>query len=235
MMKAILFMAALASASCLRTTSYKCDSDTKCGAGGVCEYPGYCSYADPDCPEGRRYGEYSGIYSNKCIGEIIAGDDSGVDSPPGDGPMTDVPLGNCPASYNLTHGTRRYRVIAAADWFAQVAACDAGTNRYLAIPNDQAELTAIVAFANATIWVGVSDEGVNQSSADDEVMEDVNGAAFATGTAIWGANQPDDTQTGAGGGGANNAECVAAETAMSGKLMDDRCALTYAAVCECEP
>lgn len=239
-MKALLGMAAVvgalvlanATAGCLRTTSYKCSSSDQCGAGGACEDTGYCSFADPECADGRRYAEYSGTYSNKCVGEVIVDGDGGVDGPD-DGNMTDVPQGNCPTTYSALNGAsgRLYRVITGpASWTTQRTACAGdGANTYLAIPDTQAELTAIVTAANATIWVGVEDAG-----ADDNMFVTVqNATAYPTNNGLWATSEPDDMPE--QGGGPNTAECVSAGTADSGKLSDDRCTETYAAVCECEP
>ena len=243
-MKALLGIAAVvggvvlanATAGCLRTTSYKCSSSDQCGAEGVCEETGYCSFADADCADGRRYAEYSGTYSSKCVGEVVVDGDGGVDAP-GDGSTTDVPQGNCPSTYAALSGAsgRLYRVITTTGaWAAQRAACAAdGSNTYLAVPETQAELTAIVTAANATIWVGIED-----AAPDDDTFVTVrNATAYPTNNGLWatsGGTEPDDApeQT---GGGPNTAECVSASTANSGKLADDRCTETYAAVCECEP
>lgn len=239
-MKALLGMAAVvgalvlanATAGCLRTTSYKCSSSDQCGAGGVCEDTGYCSFTDPECADGRRYAEYSGTYSSKCVGEVIVDGDGGVDAPD-DGNMPDVPQGNCPSTYAALSGAsgRLYRVITgAAAWNAQRTACAGdGANTYLAIPDTQAELTAIVTAANGTVWVGVED-----GNSDDEMFVTVqNATAYPTNNGLWDTSEPDDAPE--QGGGPQTAECVSASTANSGKLSDDRCTETYAAVCECEP
>ena len=87
---AALLLAA-GTAGCLRTTEFKCMTDADCSASGaVCETTQYCSFTDTECAMGRRYGEFSGMYSNQCVGETSM-NDGGVDTPDG------TP-GGCPGS-----------------------------------------------------------------------------------------------------------------------------------------
>jgi len=229
MMRGVLFMCALASAGCLRTTTYKCTTNDQCGASGACEATGYCSFADPKCAgQGdRSYGEFAGVYSNKCIDYVPPDLDGGTDGTLVDAPMADVPLGNCPTSYSIVHGTHRYRVIATGDiWATQLAACAAdGANKYLAVPDDQTELSAILADANvANVWVGINDQTTEDTYAT------ANAGTFAKSSPLWGSGEPDNTpQTGGG-----QADCTAGRMSDS-RLVDDRCSETYQAVCECEP
>jgi hypothetical protein len=65
---------------CLRTTQYRCATDTECGGGGTCESVGYCSFTDSSCADGRRFGDLSGPYANTCVGGG-GGDDAGIDAP----------------------------------------------------------------------------------------------------------------------------------------------------------
>ena len=55
-------MAAIVGIGC-QTEPFGCESDDQCqvdSAAGVCETNGYCSFADPDCPSGRRYSDLAG-------------------------------------------------------------------------------------------------------------------------------------------------------------------------------
>ena len=64
--------------SCKTADSYACTSSITCtfeGQAGTCEPSGFCSFPDVSCNEGRRYGEFSGPYSNRCVGEIA---DAGI-------------------------------------------------------------------------------------------------------------------------------------------------------------
>lgn len=228
MMKAVAIVIALAGAGCLRTTTYKCTGNDMCtGTGGTCELTGFCSFSDADCAEGRRYGDLAGKFSNTCVGDLPLDIDSGVDGPPGDGTTGDVPLGNCPTSYVAVGGqTHRYRVITnAADHVTQKAACDAdGTSTYLAVPDDQAELTSILTLAAGDTWVGIDDmvEGTYATA---------NGGTILLDSLLWATGEPDDMPE---SGGGNAADCVAAFNSDD-QLYDDRCANTFPAVCECDP
>ncbi len=75
--------------ACLRTTQFTCATDTDCAGGaapGVCEDSRYCSFPDPECSGGRRYGGLSGPLADRCVGDV--GLDGGVDGPRDDGGPT---------------------------------------------------------------------------------------------------------------------------------------------------
>jgi cysteine-rich repeat protein len=59
-----------AAGGCLdQTYLFVCHSADECTAGaraGVCEASGHCSFADNQCPSGRRYGAFAGAVANKC-------------------------------------------------------------------------------------------------------------------------------------------------------------------------
>ena len=234
MKKVLVVVIALSSAGCLRTTTYKCTSNDMCSAsagntGGTCEITGFCSFTDGQCAEGRRYGDLAGKFSGTCVGDLPVDIDAGVDGPPGDGPGPDVPLGNCPASYLAISGqTHRYRVISTQSAYAaQATDCgNDGTTTYLAIPDDQTELTAILTAATDDAWVGIND------LANDGSFVTVKLAAFSSTSPLWAGGEPDDDPE--SGGGNNNGECVAG-FANNQRLSDDRCDNAYVAVCECDP
>lgn len=52
--------------------TYVCVSDDAC-PGGACEPDGFCSFPAPDCPTGRRYGEFSGPHAGNCVDQDGAG------------------------------------------------------------------------------------------------------------------------------------------------------------------
>jgi len=56
---------------------FSCTTNDQCGAGGMCTNS-FCSFMDPSCMSGYRYGELSGGLSNKCVGDEP--NDGGVDS-----------------------------------------------------------------------------------------------------------------------------------------------------------
>lgn len=223
-MRALCLLATLASAGCLRETTFRCAEAAQCGD-GACEASGFCSFVDTTCADsGRRYGEFSGAYSNQCVGSEPPGSDGGVDGSSGD-----ASAGRCPGTYTTlgTIATHRYRVIGnAAAFLTQSAACAAdASTAYLAIPDDAAELSALLAAsAMSPIWVGVHDPQ------KDGTFETVRGAAFSSTSPLWDQGEPDDKPLSGGG----TAECVIA-TSGPAALADDRCNASRPAVCECEP
>jgi len=61
----------LVSAGCLKDVQHHCTDSTSCtlnGMIGTCEPQGFCSFADPTCPSGRRFGELAGSLSKQCVG-----------------------------------------------------------------------------------------------------------------------------------------------------------------------
>jgi hypothetical protein len=63
--------------------AFPCDDDTKC-PGGRCEITngGFCSFPDPSCPSGNRFGDLAGGQSNQCVGEQPIMVDAAIDGPP---------------------------------------------------------------------------------------------------------------------------------------------------------
>jgi hypothetical protein len=218
-MRAALVMAMLAS-GCLKAAAFECASDPQCvreGTQGTCEAVGFCSFPDPTCTSGRRFGEVSGRYTQQCVGDIAGGADAAIDG------SFRVPEGlGCPLGYALLNGTSNHvyrRIGTAAAWQSQVTACrDAGANVYLAVPDNATELRAILTFASSDVWVGLSDVAVENSFVT--VLDRVPGFL------PWAAGQPDDS-----GGGSDCVEALSASTTYD----DRRCSTTAVAVCECEP
>jgi hypothetical protein len=75
-----VWLGTIALAGCLRTTEFRCAEDAQCGP-GVCEPVGYCSFDDPSCPGGRRFGGLSGAYSDQCLAAEPGPDAPGPDAP----------------------------------------------------------------------------------------------------------------------------------------------------------
>jgi hypothetical protein len=141
-------------------------------------------------------------------------------SPDGSDLPPDGVTARCPASFGPMPGgsAHVYLVLALADDYAsQVLVCmSEGPGSYLAIPDNQAELDGMVAFAGGfTFWIGI----------DDRLTEDVF---------ITSKNQPATFlpwATGEPSGGIE--DCV--EVLPSGLFDDDDCAVMLPAACECEP
>jgi hypothetical protein len=216
-MRALILGIAVVAAGCLPKTEYKCTVNGDCTASGsVCEPSGYCSFVDDKCASGHRYGELSGPVANQCVG----GGDGGIE--------IDALIVACPATYTTMIGTHSYRVITTtAIWSAQRAACAAdATNAYLAIPDDQAELTAIRMAGGATqVWIGIDDQTTEGTYAT------VRGGTLAMTSPLWNTGEPNDNPLVGQGPG----DCLVAVDTNGNRVADDRCDRTYVAVCECEP
>ncbi len=57
---------------------FSCERDDQCGA-GTCSN-GYCSFVDPSCDSGYRYGDLSGSLANTCVSAGATGDANGDDA-----------------------------------------------------------------------------------------------------------------------------------------------------------
>lgn len=76
---ALSLLVALASGGCLKATdAFPCTRSTDCGAGGTCEPVGFCSFPDPSCSDGQRFGSLSGPFANQCVGAGSSSGDGGV-------------------------------------------------------------------------------------------------------------------------------------------------------------
>lgn len=218
-------MLALVVTGCIEPARFTCDHDEQCGA-GRCEPTGYCSFDDAQCESGRRFGAAAGDLASTCVlatlpsgppdagGVADATVDAAVDA------ALDAPLA-CPDGYgSLAQANGHlYRLVTnPAGWTNQRALCgNEPANVYLAVPDDDAELAALLALATADVWVGLSDAG------DEGTFVTVHGtpASFTP----WAPDEPDN-------GG--NQDCVLAQAA-TGLLATSICGAPAAAVCECEP
>lgn len=206
----------ICAAGCVKGGSFQCASADQCvrdGVQGRCEAVGYCSFPDTGCASGQRFGDFADPYSNQCVGDADAG------MTPQDGGTIDG-LG-CPAGYAALPGVpnRLYRkLLTAAAWTNHRTACEAeGANVYLAIPDDMTELSAIVTFASADVWVGIDDMAVEGTFL---TVRDTPPPFLP-----WDVGQPTN---------AGNRDCVEL-LAASSKLATLSCGTARIAVCECEP
>lgn len=72
-----LLLLPLLLAGCSEVRPFRCQVTDQCGSDGQCEPEGYCSFVDPACGSGRRFGEQSpGALANLCVG-ATAGSDAG--------------------------------------------------------------------------------------------------------------------------------------------------------------
>jgi hypothetical protein len=70
MMRALALGVVFVISGCLPTTQFECAMDQDCG-NGRCEADGFCSFPDPGCDSGRRYGEFSGPRAGACS-DVVA-------------------------------------------------------------------------------------------------------------------------------------------------------------------
>lgn len=234
-MRALLLLAWFA-AGCVRAAGFACETDAECTRGGnlgTCEAIGRCSFPDPSCPTGRRFAEHAGDVSEQCVGTSSVPDagtdaalvdaaapidaslvDAAPDAPP------DAATG-CPAGYQPLPGiaTHYYkRVAIAAGWTNQRAICgNEPANVYLAIPNDDAELLALVALAGEPFWIGISD------AAEEGDYMTVLGAPATF--VPWAQSEPDNN---------GNQDCVRARD-QTGRFETELCGVPSIAICECQP
>ncbi len=220
-MRIAIALAATLLVSCLPKSEYHCATSADCGSQGTCESVGVCSFPDPSCPSSQRFGEASGSYANQCVGDL-GPIDAGVD---GSGPIDAVdgaPVG-CPGTYTtISSGTPNhvYRLTAGgASWDAQRAACTAtSASAYLAIPDDLAELQAMITLSPTTnVWIGISD------TVTEGTFVTVRGAVPPFLPWITGA--PDD--------GPPSEDCVDVVSTLT-QINDERCNTSLRAICECE-
>ena len=77
--RVVAIVAALMVAGCSpQRTLFACTDNTSCG-GGFCETSGFCSFTDPSCPSGRRFGDLGGP-NGQCVDQPPP--DAGPDAPP---------------------------------------------------------------------------------------------------------------------------------------------------------
>ena len=84
-------LALLSAHGCSPTDVFACIESSQCesvGVPGTCEASGFCSFPDPECDSGRRYGSLAGPLSNTCVD-----DDAGTTSTTSGGPTTSTTAG----------------------------------------------------------------------------------------------------------------------------------------------
>jgi hypothetical protein len=223
-MRAVLLVLALG--GCMRPAAFACAADGECARGGeqgVCEPAGRCSFADPACPSGRRYAELSGDQGGECVGEEAIDSDARADDPPpdaGDAAIEPAEPSDAPApaecpGFTLTDG-HYLKKLGAAGWTNQRSACgNLPGNVFLAVPDDEVELAAIVAIGGGDAWIGISD-----AAAESDYMTVLGASATFL---PWAVGEPDN---------AGNQDCVRSKgTTIETAL----CGTPTIAVCECVP
>jgi hypothetical protein len=139
--------------------------------------------------------------------------------------MADTPPAGCPSGYNpLTGGQagHLYKLVAAAEnWSTQETACQlTSSSSHLAVPDDQAELTAVDGLAATNFWLGITDSAVEGTW---RTVLNSNQTFLP-----WQPPAPDDNAAGQG------EDCVEGLPATN-TINDRRCMDKLPAVCECAP
>ena len=81
--RALVALVALVTGGCVKLDSFACAQSSECQNGdllGTCEPAGLCSFPDPMCPSGKKYGELAGEQSGQCVGDG-GSSSSGASSP----------------------------------------------------------------------------------------------------------------------------------------------------------
>lgn len=201
--------------ACVKSNAFQCEGDnSRCtGDGARCEADGFCSAPSAACSSGFQYSDTAGDLAGTCVGGEPTPDGPTSDAPP------DSPSGGCNADFaTLTNGNpgHKYKLITVADdWLAQQdTVCVAANGGYLAIPDDAAELAALVGLAgNGNLWIGVSDRAT-----EGDYREVLNNTVYTS--------LPIDD----GNGNQNAQDCVGVK---AGALETDDCNDTRIVVCEC--
>ena len=97
-----LAVLAIAATGCA-PDSFVCERSEQCVRGadqGVCQPAGVCSFADPLCASGQRYGDYAGDRSNTCVG----GDEPDTGAPPDGASDPDAPPADAAPADGPDHG-----------------------------------------------------------------------------------------------------------------------------------
>ncbi len=144
--------------SCDDTETFQCAQSSQCnvnGATGTCELSGYCSFDDPDCESGRRYGDFAGALSGFCVEDEPTTTSTSSD---GDGPSCSSGTlgcgcddnGACEAGASCQEGA------------CVPEGCDAGTEDCTCIDGEC--LGSLICNVNAVCSPPSSDDGGDEPS-----------------------------------------------------------------------
>ena len=70
--RALAAFVAVAASGCIKLDSFNCAQSSECQNGevlGTCEAGGLCSFPDPLCPSGKKFGDFAGDQSGQCVGD----------------------------------------------------------------------------------------------------------------------------------------------------------------------
>lgn len=215
-----LLLATATTAGCLRSTAFRCQDSSDCGAAGTCEPIGYCSFPDPNCADtGRAFSDSAGQnLSGTCVPTgSRPGPDAGVDA------ASDGTLGAaCPSDYAAVAGSAHvYKRILGVNWDQARAACKAASSAaYLAIPDDASELLNLATVAMVVpFWIGLDDRA--------QLGMFVTQKGVAATFLPWAPGEPNNGTPG------KPQECVNAVSTT--QIATDKCGSSHVAICECEP
>lgn len=218
-----LILIALLASGCVRSTQFHCEDSAECGTGGLCESDGLCSVASSSCASGREYAPSSGK-EGTCVGDN--GGEAGNENPGNEMPGGEPPPMGCRADYMVlpnsgTRGHRYFLIDTTGTWPVQRDACltNMGFMAFPDGPQAAMELSAVVTFGGAGLWMGVNDIGGNGQEGKYKNSLGMN-ASTQTQALI--------TES----GNSNNEDCLAG-TATT--MTDEDCTNARKTVCECVP
>ena len=70
--RALAAFIAVTTTGCIKLDSFNCAQSSECQNGdvpGTCEAGGLCSFPDPLCPFGKKFGDFAGDQSGQCVGD----------------------------------------------------------------------------------------------------------------------------------------------------------------------
>ena len=163
-----LWIIALLSSGCIKSSDFHCDSNADCGSTGRCELAtgGFCSFPDSSCTvSGYKYGDNSGPNSNKCVGEeqMMKDAPDGTEMTGGEPLPTGCPATGYAALPNSGPRMHMYKVFATGQSWANAKSTCSGEGTWLAFPDGanvtdaRAELAALRVAIGDGGWVGVED------------------------------------------------------------------------------
>ena len=101
-----MVVACVVAATC-SPAAFLCEEHPECGPEGQCQPIGYCSFPDPACPSGQRFGDAAAELSGACVDAQTGGDGETSDGSAGEataGPGSTMTVGGSGDSSGAVSG-----------------------------------------------------------------------------------------------------------------------------------